>query len=160
MANEMDGLAEGVRNALDALQLLVGVSGDDLPVVRAELLRLAQREKELERERDTVLRALYRWVPRIRDNESPEMKSASDDAALLLGAPNCDDEPEHGEAILLRAERAEAELAAIRKRIAEAPTGRTYWLEGRTGVGIACSMRHEDVGSLVALLPLDDEAKG
>jgi len=59
------------------------------------------------------------------------------------------------DALRERAERAESKLAAVEKRIAEAPRG-IVCLDEREVPSISCDF---DEGTHIALLPLDDETK-
>src|SRR5690348_2161903 len=107
-ADALDDLPESVRDAVNRIGIYVDekLLGTNLDVIRAELLRLAARVKELER-------------------ENAELRDYAKEADRRVGEQfGC---AQQAQAFALEKQReclsATTELAALKAKIAEAPTG-------------------------------------
>jgi chromosome segregation ATPase len=130
---DLDTLRPEVREAINRTEMtverfdtIVPVHRDDYDIIRAELLRLTdenarlrERVSDTERFRDVHIRAAGIFRKRAEKAEA-ELLRLADDCARLVDCINA--QPPTRRSLIDRAERAEAELAALKARIAEAPT--------------------------------------
>jgi alkylated DNA nucleotide flippase Atl1 len=145
MTTELDALPESVKEALDEIAHNVGTE-DEARIVRAALLRYRAMVSDRSRE---MLRLVH---------ESGELKTRAEKAEARV------QELERENGLLVRGHKvalsawrdAEAELAAVKKRIAEAETFVVH--RHPAGAVMATYMCNSKLdGKRVALLPLDDE---
>lgn len=157
---DLDTLRPEVQQALAWLKSGVRPgtrSFDGWSVIRAELLRLGGIETSLRDIIGKLQEIIYRWLPDVRDCDEPWNEQAADDAYGLMCYAG-EDQPKYGDQILNRAQKAEAELAALKARIAEAQECGVVAL-----CGGGASLSHEPYPSLVGKrvrLVVDDEPTG
>ena len=164
MSDELEGLPANVREALDgfASHLREGSFFSEWNrIIRAELLRLARENAEL-RAGDAKLRSIIRdlqaivmrWLPRVRDGNDPMNDQIGDDAFGLM-CYDGKDQPQYGEQVYTRMERAESALAELRAKV----DGYVVTLADKSHPsGIRYVMAYHDSATAEVLLARDKDA--